>query len=40
MRDCGGLIPSKFKYETLNIGGDFIKFSECEVHLRKCTAPY
>jgi len=30
--------PLKFKYETLQIS-DFIKFSECQVPLRKCNAP-
>jgi len=36
----GGLTqPLKLKYETL-ISCDFIKFSECQVSLRKCKAPY
>jgi len=36
----GGLTPSKFKYETLYIRRDFIKFSVCEVYLQKFKAPY
>jgi len=26
----GGLSPSKFKYEALQVSGDFNKFSECQ----------
>ena len=35
----GELSPSKFKYETLKIINGFIKFSECQVPLRKFTSP-
>jgi len=31
----GELSPSKFKYETLQLSRDLIKFSECQVPLRK-----
>jgi len=31
----GELGPLKFKYETLQINNDFIKFSECQFPLRK-----
>jgi len=31
--------PSKFKYETLQISKAFIKFSECQVLLRKFKSP-
>ena len=31
----GELTPSKFKYETLQLSRDLIKFSECQVPLRK-----
>ena len=31
----GELSPAKFKCETLEISKDFIKFSECQVPLRK-----
>ena len=33
------LSPSKFKYETLQISKDFIKFSEYQVPLRKFKIP-
>jgi len=32
--------PLKFKYKMLQISGDFIKFSECQVPLRNCNTPY
>jgi len=35
----GELSLSKFKYETLNIIIGFIKFSECQVPLRKFRSP-
>jgi len=35
----GELSPSKFKYETLEISKNFIKFSECQVPLRKFKPP-
>jgi len=36
----GRLNSSKFKYETLYTSGDSIKFSECQIPLRKCKAAY
>jgi len=39
MVDIGELSPSKFKYEVLQISKDFIKFSECQVPLRKFKSP-
>ena len=35
----GELSPSKFKYVTLKIIKDFIKFSECQVPLRRFRSP-
>jgi len=35
----GELSPSKFKYETLKISKDFVKFSECQVPIRKFKPP-
>ena len=35
----GELSPPKFKYETLQIGKDFIKHSECQVQLQKFKSP-
>ena len=35
----GELSPSKFKYETLQISKDFMKFSEGQVPLRKFKPP-
>jgi len=32
--------PPKLKYATLEIGGVFIKFSECQAPLHKHKAPY
>ena len=40
MGNTGGFSPFKSKYETLFISGDFTQFSECQVLLRKCEAPY
>ena len=34
-----GSQPLKLKYKTLKISGHFIKFSECQVPLRKCNTP-
>ena len=34
-----GFQPLKLKYKTLQVSGDFIKFSECQVPLRKCNTP-
>jgi len=39
MVGTGELSPSKFKCETLQISKDFIKFSECQVTLRKYKPP-
>ena len=35
----GELSPSKYKYETLQISKHFVKFSECQVPLRKFKLP-
>ena len=39
MEGIGELSPFKFKYETLQIGKDFIKLSECQDSLRKFKSP-
>ena len=39
MPQISGSQPIKLKYRTLQISGDFIKFSDCQVPLRKCNIP-
>ena len=39
MRQISGSQPLKLKYKTLQISGYFIKFSECQIPLRKCNTP-
>ena len=39
MSQISGSQPLKFKYKILQISGDFIKFSECQVPLRNCNTP-
>jgi len=36
LRLVHGSQPLKLKYKTLQICGHFVKFSECQVALRKC----
>jgi len=40
MPGISGSQPLKLKYKTLQITRYFIKFSECQVPLRKCNTPY
>jgi len=40
MPQISGSQPLKFKYKTLQISGDFVKFSECQLPLGKCNIPY
>jgi len=39
MPQISGSQPIKLKYITIQISGDFIKFSECQVPLRKYNIP-
>jgi len=40
MPQISGSQTLKLKYKTLQISGDFVKFSECQVPLRQCNTPY
>jgi len=40
MPQISGSQPHKLKYKTLQISGDFFKFSEGQVSLRNCNTPY